>query len=67
MIIPYKPFAEDAKTNGLTMKIIFKVTRCSNYDASAIDCSYTSGTSTLGFKLNAHNAALMTAAQTVST
>lgn len=38
MEINYKPFEKDAKTSGKLFKIIFKTTKCKDYDAEFLNC-----------------------------
>ena len=52
MTINHKLFADDARVNGKTIKMIFKTDNCRNYDASIATC-YADG---VGIQLNAYNA-----------
>jgi len=38
LTIPYQLFANDIKSTGADVKIIFKAVNCSNYDTSIVDC-----------------------------
>ena len=59
MIINYNLFGNEAQRNGKNFKIIFKATRCYNYDASILECFDTINEETgdgIGIKLKAQNA-----------
>ena len=52
MTIDYSVFGKDARTDGKCVKIIFKATKCKDYDAQAVSCHDGSR----GLILNAQNA-----------
>lgn len=52
MTINHQMFADDAKVNGKTFKMIFKVENCRDYDASVAQCYANS----IGIQMAAHNA-----------
>ena len=52
MTIDYNVFGIDARTNGKCVKMIFKATKCKDYDAQAISCF----DGARGLVLNAQNA-----------
>ena len=54
MTIDYQPWATDPRGSGMTIKVIFKVANCRDYDAVAISCM----ANNVGMQLNAHNATM---------
>lgn len=56
MTINYPLFGNEGKTNGKNFKIIFKATRCYNYDAKFLDCTSMVGTRETGLQMNAQSA-----------
>ena len=56
LTVPFTPFADEAKTNGKSLKIIYKVGNCSLFGTTAISCYQ----SNIGFKINANSVQLKT-------
>lgn len=66
MEINYKLFEQFYGT-GKNIKIIFKATNCSNYNANVISCVSSDGSSQVGLRLQAQSAIYSTSASTVVT
>ena len=61
LTVPFTPFADEAKTNGKSLKIIYKVGNCSLFGTTAISCFQ----SNIGFKINANGVMLKTEQETL--